>query len=330
MRNKRDDEQSPSEEGCLLDEGTEMEKMLLQSSELDEGSEIAQRRVLAAVRKADDAEQETSLGSHPAFLALGLAAAGLLAFYVSNRGAEPSSVVASAEGEEASEQAPAGSVAPKAASEETPLKLGEDPCLKAGKATGESPRIDLITEQKVDSREAEGRFGTWFVDNDGTGIQKPASIDLWKVESLAPATPSFALHTSGSAFSKWGATVGVNLAGGGCYDASVYDGVVIEARGPARVSLLVQTMDVVPVSEGGTCERGCYASHFKKVQLSGKFERHEVRFDELTQHKFGSKVAFDRARLRSVIFQVAPEDSPFDFAISEVSFLKASKEESAQ
>ena len=309
----------------LIENGNEVEQELLGAALADQ----APSELLAKVLKRPPLTAQ--IFSFPkslrlATVALTLSAAAVGVFFM-GRAAGPSENIGlvrqdaeTAPVQAAGKEGPSARAAAQPDQKNTSAILTGDPCDGAPVAAGSEPRIDWISEGQIHTRESEGRFGTWFVENDGTGIQVPSSAAKWNFEGGEPAR----LQTSGSRFKTWGASIGVTLAGGGCYNAGVYSGIRFEAKGPSRITVSMQTIDVVPVEEGGTCRSGCYANHRKVVQLTDQLAEYEVQFSTLKQHEYGKESRFDARRLRSVIFQAAPEDTPFEFAISKVKFVKSS------
>ncbi|MCH2109955.1 MAG: hypothetical protein MK135_11535 [Polyangiaceae bacterium] len=337
----------------LFETGNDLERLILQSAELDEPGRRLEEQILSKVQQSDKVIRPHYWRNR--IVAGGAAAAAAIGLiYIGQMTADPLTVTMQAENgvenpdllnpttQAAANSRPGGGAVADSPQGERlspsknqaggpgnatgknaaapQLAPGEDPCVNAPRGQGNQPRIDAIEDRKLKPQEVEGRFGTWFIENDGSGIQQPRTIASW-TWAEKPHTPA-EIRTSGSRFNDWGASIGVTLAGGSYYDASVYQGIEFEAVGPARVNVSIQTVDVVPIKEGGTCTQGCYANHRKSIEIGAQRARYRVNFDELVQHEFGSETTFDPARLRSIIFQVAPEDTPFEFAISELKFIQ--------
>jgi hypothetical protein len=77
---------------------------------------------------------------------------------------------------------------------------------------------------------------------------------------------------------------------------------------------------VIPVAEGGTCDRDCYNPHTTKVDLDGQWHVYEVRWSDLHQRGIG-KPPLDPSRLHSLAFMIRPEDTPYDAWLDDVRFI---------
>jgi hypothetical protein len=192
-------------------------------------------------------------------------------------------------------------------------------------ARGDRPLIDDFEQDDSWVLAADGRRGSWITYDDGTGTQSPPSRS-----ALFPArvpggrgASKRALHVSGGRFSRWGVTFGTELADAACYDASAYAGIELWAKGPGELRVGLQMIDVQDVKYGGFCQSDCYDTHRKIIALGPGFKKYTVRWDELEQlFVAGPPVRFDPRRVRFLEFGIAPESTPFDVWIDDVSFLR--------
>jgi hypothetical protein len=142
-----------------------------------------------------------------------------------------------------------------------------------------------------------GRGGTWYVGNDGTGEQLPVSTgELLPVALESPRADSrFALHSSGGPFATWGAFVGTSLmegTGSDWYDLGQYTGMRLWLRSlppagvtdaAARVHVYVPT---VHSNSGGTCTV-CNDHLHALLPLSREWTEVEIYFSSLRQEGWG-------------------------------------------
>jgi hypothetical protein len=166
----------------------------------------------------------------------------------------------------------------------------------------------------------EQRSGVWWVAGDGTGTA-PADGVLSPTR-LNPARGSsrFAIHALASGFKSWsgfGLTFGERV----CYDVSVYSGFEFWGRGKGRIFVSVSTADTAGAEAGGACVSRCYDAHGTYVELTRKFTRYRLQFDELRQRQFGEQVGFDRRAALGINFTVNAADGDFDAWIDDVRFL---------
>jgi hypothetical protein len=191
-------------------------------------------------------------------------------------------------------------------------------------ARGNEPLIEDFEQNDSRVLTLDGRSGGWMTYDDGTGKQSPPGHSaLFPTRIPGGRDKSrYGLHVFGGKFTLWGVTLGAELADAGCYDASAYAGVEFWAKGPGKVRVGLQMIDVQEVKYGGLCTKDCYNTHRAIVTLGKTFERHTVRWEDLRQlFRAGPPVAFDPRRVRFIEFGVAPEDTPFDLWIDDVSFL---------
>lgn len=206
-----------------------------------------------------------------------------------------------------------------------------DPCAQAVAATGNEPLIDDFEDgdDAILPNEQRRGFWRWVRETDAPGtapallpIPRPAGAagrPLGSAAARGAPRNALALHVAGGRLSDWGAAIEFSFRPA-CYDASRYEGVSFLARGPGRIYVAPREVSVIPVAEGGTCERECHNPHVQKVDLDANFRPYEVRFDEVRQRGMG-KPPLDAKRLNSLAFLIRAEDTPYDVWLDDVRFI---------
>jgi hypothetical protein len=197
-----------------------------------------------------------------------------------------------------------------------------DPCANALVASGDAPLIDDFEDgdDAVLPNEQRRGFWRWVRETDAPGTA-PALLPIPRPSGGTGARGTsnrLALHVRGGRLSDWGAAIEFSFRPG-CYDASRYGGIAFTARGPGRIYVAPREVGVIPVGEGGSCERDCHNAHVLKVDLDNRFRSYEVRFDDVRQRGF-NKPPLDAKRLNSLAFLIRPEDTPYDVWIDDVRF----------
>ncbi len=301
----------------LLARGSDEEKRLLSSRELDRPRPGARERALELALREQRAARGSQSGQPFKHVLPGLAALSLAAgvtFWVWQRPASEHARLAAVSAE------PAAQVSAPATA---PAQQLPDVCVTPVVASGSSPLIDDLEDRDARVLPFEGRIGIWGSSNDGTGKQVPAMGKVFH-PSLIPGGRGhsrYALHSSGGVFKDWGALISVELAGKACYDAAIYAGISFWAKGPGRVSVAARTVDVIPESDGGTCKVKCYDSHASEVVLSSGWREYSLTWRDLRQAGFGTPTAFDAHRMWSLDIGVNAADTPFDIWIDDLSFV---------
>ena len=299
-------------------EHPEIERLLLRSASLDLPTAGARQRALEAGLAALVAEPPRRAGRVIAIgvAALSLAAAAAVALYLRSH-PEPQAVAERVPPEPT--QAPA---APAPSLSVAPLPLSA--CSELAIARGDAPLIEDWEAKDSNVLLLDGRKGSWANYDDGTGKQNPpvrSPLFPSRIPGGRGASKS-ALHLSGGRFSDWGVTFGAELADQACYDASAYAGIEFWAKGPGKIKVGVQMIDVQDVKYGGLCRNDCYNSHRKAVTLGKGFQKYTIPWDDLKQlYQAGPPIALDPKRIRFLEFGIAAEDTPFDVWIDDVSFL---------
>jgi hypothetical protein len=296
-------------------EHPELERLLLRSAQVDVPTAGAKQRALDAGLAAlvtTPARKGRVIVLGAAAVALAAAAAAAL-FLRSNP--EPKAV---AERVVSEPQAPA---APTPSVSVAPLPLSA--CSELAIARGDAPLIEDWEAKDSTLLLLDGRKGSWVNYDDGTGKQNPP-VRSPLFPSRIPGgrdTSKNALHLHGGRYTNWGVTFGAELAEQACYDASAYAGIEFWAKGPGKIKIGVQMIDVQDVKYGGLCRNDCYNSHRNAVTLGKSFQKFTIRWDDLKQLYAGTPIALDPKRIRFLEFGIAAEDTPFDVWIDDVSFL---------
>lgn len=199
-----------------------------------------------------------------------------------------------------------------------------EPCTPAMRATGNEPLIDDFEDNDARIAPLEHRAGFWGASNDSTGKQRPAPgapLAMARIPGGRGAS-HFALHTSGSKFTKWGALLAADFSPRRCYDASAYAGLVFYARGRGSFNVVAKMTQVAPEEFGGSCTHDCFDSHRATFALTSDWQERHVTWAELKQQGYGQAVPFDPRSLLSLEFTVAPDQTPFDLWIDDVRFLQ--------
>lgn len=237
--------------------------------------------------------------------ALAVAAAG---WVLALRARQPSPTIAAEPGAKTS--------AGQAAHSEAPARL--DVCAARLIAHGAEPLIDDFEDgdDAVATLEQRAGFWRWARETDAPGTA-PALLPVPRVASTR--SNRLALHVKGAQLFDWGATVEFTFTPA-CYDASVYRGLSFQARGPGRIYVSPRESRVIPLAEGGTCERDCYNQHVKKIELESEWKTFEVSWEEVRQHGV-ERHPLDPSRLNSIAFLIRAEDTPYDVWLDDLRFL---------
>ncbi|HYP74961.1 MAG TPA: hypothetical protein VER12_03360 [Polyangiaceae bacterium] len=217
---------------------------------------------------------------------------------------------------------PAPVAAPASSASARPAEL--EPCTPAMRAAGNAPLIDDFEDNDSRIAPLEHRAGFWSASNDNSGTQRPAPggpLSMTRIPGGRGAS-QFALHTSGSKFTKWGALLAADFSPRRCYDASAYAGISFFARGRGSFNVVAKMTQIAPEEFGGSCTHDCYDSHLAKIALSSRWQEQRVTWAELAQKGYGQPVPFDPRSLLSLEFTVSPDQTPFDFWVDDVRFLE--------
>ncbi len=159
-----------------------------------------------------------------------------------------------------------------------------------------------------------GRQGGWYTYNDGTamGKQSPPEGGTF-IPIIGGHNSQYAAATKGSGFIGWGAGFGFDFNNTGVdaltrmpYDLSNFTGVLFWIRGTtAQLRVSVQTTDVVPVSEGGSCGQLCNDYHGVPINVTSSWTEHVIPLNSLQQEGWGTAEVFVPQNVISVVFQTA-------------------------
>lgn len=213
----------------------------------------------------------------------------------------------------------------------TESQLGGSPDLGGGgepPMQGEPSLIDDFEDGDDRILEQQGREGTWFVSNDGTGFQIPASgARVLPTPFMMPRAGSTrGLHTSGGPFETWGAIIGTSLASADDqalpYDLSGFHGIKLWVRSNSMsLSAAKEVRLNLPTpatTSGGPCT--ICEDHFgAPIPLTAKWVQVDVPFANLRQSGFGrpQHAKADLTVVTSLEFQF-PENVSFDLWIDDI------------
>ena len=215
-------------------------------------------------------------------------------------------------------------VEPIAVGEECPPSPLRGPLADVPKDGNDELLIDDFERGDNQLEHIAGRDGAWVVGSDSTSVVLTAESS-----SHCAARGREAGHFAGRDFTKWGANWTAVLKQfvdemARPYDASGYGGISFWAAVgggwtgelPFTTPVGVTTMDVA--FNGGMCSK-CMDYYRTNVTLSSRWERYEIRFDDLKQLGIGDPlVPLRKDQLVGLIFW--PPNSGFDIWIDDVRF----------
>ncbi|MGC4094920.1 MAG: hypothetical protein QM756_44785 [Polyangiaceae bacterium] len=185
--------------------------------------------------------------------------------------------------------------------------------------------IDDFERGDVQLARLEGRDGAWVVGADATSVVLTAESS-----TQCAARGLVAGHFAGRDFKDWGANwtavlrqFEAGMARG--YDGSMYGGVSFWAAlggvGGKGVTSLVTPVGLSTLDtawNGGVCTR-CMDFYRTEVTLSSRWQRYEIRFDDLAQSGVGEPLVPLRTD-QLVGFILWPPKQGFDIWIDDVRF----------
>jgi predicted esterase len=182
----------------------------------------------------------------------------------------------------------------------------------------------------------DGREGWWFGYDDGSG-QGRAQREVVGVPG--EGGDNHALHLAASGFVRWGAGFGATLhpmsrANRGCaYDASVYAGVRLRARGSGRIWMNFADMRRTPTAEGGGCtlqREQCKDHPGVWLVLQDSWQTFEFPFCNFALQGWGGKQEpLEASTLVALHFRVGAREV-VDAWIDDLSFYREEQGELAQ
>ncbi len=200
-------------------------------------------------------------------------------------------------------------------------------CEGAAVADGSCGLIDDLDDGDDELLAIEGRGGTWYAFDDGTGTASPMR-DAFETSADAERA-SNVVHSSGEGFTDYGGGVGFGLSG--CYDATEYSGMTFWAKADTAVlktiRFSVATTDTRAMDQGGTCEgTGCGDNYGIALDLTDEWKLYEIKWSDMFQVGWGQKFPFNTHNLRGVDFTAYSDEKPFgwDFSVDDISFMGGS------
>lgn len=217
---------------------------------------------------------------------------------------------------------------------ELPLAEGQGevangPCAKAAPA-GDNPTLDDFEDGDNHLFNAFERDGWWFTATDDTPGTVEPRPDQFKPVLLPPeestADNRYAVHLTATGFTDWGTVWGTSLdwskEGLKCpFNASGFRGIRLRAKGNGRLRVAFGNPATIPPENGGTCQKGCYDTHGKMLDLTPEWAEYTVEFDKLQQGGWGTQAKFDPERVLVLNFAARPEWLPVDAWLDDIAFI---------
>jgi hypothetical protein len=197
---------------------------------------------------------------------------------------------------------------------------------------------------KADVLAVGGRGGSWFLFDDGTGMQTPPKTPnvTLVAEAGGACNSMFGFHTTGSGFTVFGAGFGADFAPKAAgatlstvYDASAYSGVALFAKSAAPISLRVSVSDHGTAPEGMVCADTTDKTNMMRcgdyfgsdVMLGTDWQDYVLPFAMMTQRGFGLPVTtgIDKSKVYTIRAQIkgsAAAPGVYDIWIDDVRFVK--------
>jgi hypothetical protein len=190
---------------------------------------------------------------------------------------------------------------------------------------------DLVVDDFEDGDTAlsleGGARGYWYVSNDGTGEQFPATdLRNFGTASLvadgAEGSEAHALYSRGRGFVGWGAFVAAKLnaaRSSTCsYDVSASSGLRLSARGSGSLRVNFGTVETTPIVDGGSCTADECSDFGASIELAPAWSVYELRFSDLSQPDWASPRRYDPASLLRL--SLWAEQADFELWLDRVSF----------
>lgn len=196
------------------------------------------------------------------------------------------------------------------------------------RANGESPLIDDFESEPGRILANDGRAGFWFNYDDSTrGKYQREEVDL-----TAFGGRGRALHVAASDFNKWGSGFGVNLHPDSTtsrlcpYDASVYSGIRIRARGRGRLRVMLADATNMLPAWGGTCTRPpdrCHDRPGAWLELEEQWKTYDLPFCAFAPEGWGGSLqGVDPSRIFGLHFRIGKREN-VEAWLDDVGFFRA-------
>jgi hypothetical protein len=185
--------------------------------------------------------------------------------------------------------------------------------------------LDDFEDGDLELSRASNLHGAWYVNNDETGQQAPmpgAETRGLIASEGSPASPAYALHTSGSGFEHWGAFAAAHLnesRGHACtFDLSSYAGLHLSFKGEGGLRVNLGTRSTTPIVDGGSCSGDACSDYGKSFELGPDWRSVDIAFAELEQPAWASPAGLNLAE--SLRISLWAERADFDFWVDDLRF----------
>ena len=217
----------------------------------------------------------------------------------------------------------------------------------AGTSTCPGDPADMVSDfesGKADVIATSGRGGSWFLFDDGTGMQTPVKTPnvTLVAEAGGACNSMFGFHSTGMGFTVFGAGFGADFApktagalDSTVYDASAYTGIALYAKAAAPIGLRVSVSDGGTAVEGKVCKdttdktdkTRCGDYFGSDLTLTTAWAEYVLPFAAMKQRGFGLPVAagLDKTKVYTVRAQIkgsAALPGSYDIWIDNVRFVK--------
>ena len=174
----------------------------------------------------------------------------------------------------------------------------------------------------ISDLEQPAQWTSWSTSHDTTAGGTQSPMGVFAAQQLPDQ--HYAVHTSGTGFTTWGAGVALNTAAARkCLDFAKFTGIKFRAKGPATLIVAAQVPGVVPTTSGGTCADNCYDSHKTTINIGAEFADYTLYWSQFVQAGWGTHVDFQGSAVTLLDFEVGPTSMPFDFWVDDVAFTDA-------
>ena len=201
-------------------------------------------------------------------------------------------------------------------------QAGNAPALGGAAPIGGASACPGAAAFVISDLEQPAQWTSWSTSHDTTAGGTQSPLGAFAAEQLPDQ--HYAVHTSGTGFTTWGAGVALNTAAARkCLDFGKFTGIKFRAKGPANLIVAAQVPGVVPTTSGGTCADNCYDSHKTTISVGAEFAEYTLYWSQFAQAGWGTPVVFQGSAVTLLDFEVGPGDMPFNFWIDDVAFTAA-------